>query len=60
MEESICIPGLFTGLFSLQLITDGALSMRRKGCFFMLRIMLWLKAALTAAGTSSFSLCQNG
>ena len=60
MDESICIPGRFTGLNPRQLTADGVLSIRRNGCFFRDRMMLWFAAARTAAWTSSFVLCQNG
>ena len=58
MEDSMCIPGRFTGLKDRQFTQEGVLSIRRKGCFFMLRIMLCPAAARTAAGTSSFDACH--
>ena len=48
MDDSMCIPGRLTGLKDRQFTQEGVLSIRRKGCFFMLRIMLCPYEDLTA------------
>ena len=60
MDESICIPGRFSGLNVRQLTPDGTLSISKNGCFFIARIIWWPADARTAAGTSSFCACHWG